>query len=356
MDKEKLLDISEINSRTVTRRLLIFSILIVFAIILFILDILIGSVRIPPGEILRTVTGTDTSQWSVIVLKFRIPKALTALIAGAALSVGGLQMQTIFRNPMAGPYVLGVSSGASLGVALVILGYTYIMPVAGTRIPGDWMVIVSACTGAGLVMLFVTYLAFRVRDILTVLILGIMIAGGISAIVTILQYFTSESLLRAYVIWTMGSLGNLTGSQLFAMLFTVLAGLTISLFTIKSMNVLLLGENYARSSGVNVKLVRVSVFVSTSLLAGGVTAFCGPIGFIGIAVPHIARMLFRTSDHNFLLPASAVAGAALMLISDIISQLPGSDKVLPINAVTSLLGIPVVIWVILRGRMIKTGV
>jgi len=338
------------------RNLLFFIILTVLVILLFGIDIITGSVKIPAGDVFRILAGSDTSPWSVIVLKFRLPKAVTALFAGMALSVSGLQMQTIFRNPMAGPYVLGVSSGASLGVALVILGFAFLFPSASaSRIPGDWLVIASACAGAGFIMIFVIYLAARVRDILTVLILGIMIAGGISAIVTILQYFTSESLLRAYVIWTMGSLGNLTISQLWAMVFTVLAGIIISLFTIKAMNVLLLGENYARSSGVNVKFVRMAVFISTSLLAGGITAFCGPIGFIGIAVPHIARMLFRTSDHKILLPASAIVGAAVMLLSDIISQLPGSDKVLPVNAVTSLLGIPVVIWVILKGRMIKTG-
>ncbi len=333
----------------------IFIALAAVMLLLFVLDILSGSVKIPPREVFSILTGAESSSWSVIILKFRLPKAFTALFAGMALSVSGLQMQTIFRNPMAGPYVLGVSSGASLGVALVILGSTLVIPATGTGIPGDWLVIVSACGGAGVIMMLITYLALRVRDILTVLILGIMIAGGISAIVTILQYFTSESLLRAYIIWTMGSLGNLTINQLWAMAITVLAGLAISLFTLKPMNLLLLGESYARSTGVNVKIARISVFISTSILAGGVTAFCGPIGFIGIAVPHIARMLFRTSDHKILLPASAIAGGALMLLSDIISQLPGSEKVLPINAVTSLLGIPVVIWVILNRRLIKTG-
>ncbi|MFO7575424.1 MAG: iron ABC transporter permease [Bacteroidales bacterium] len=354
MENKRIYDINGIDGAK-SRNLLLFIILMVLMILLFGIDIITGSVKIPAGEVFRILAGSDTSQWSVIVLKFRIPKAITAMVAGMALSVSGLQMQTIFRNPMAGPYVLGVSSGASLGVALVILGFAFLFPSAVTKIPGDWLVIASACVGAGLIMIFVTYLAVRVRDILTVLILGIMIAGGISAIVTILQYFTSESLLRAYVIWTMGSLGNLTISQLWAMVLTVLAGITISLFTIKAMNVLLLGENYARSTGVNVKVARVAIFISTSLLAGGITAFCGPIGFIGIAVPHIARMLFRTSDNKVLLPASAITGAAVMLLSDIISQMPGSDKVLPVNAVTSLLGIPVVIWVILKGRMIKTG-
>lgn len=354
MDK-KGITVTNRNKCAGSRNLLIFIVLAASMIVLFVLDIISGSVKIPPGEVFSILTGSESSPWSVIVLKFRLPKAITAVFAGIALSVSGLQMQTIFRNPMAGPYVLGVSSGASLGVALVILGFTFLFPAATSRIPGDWLIIAAACAGAGMIMMFITYLALRVRDILTVLILGIMIAGGISAIVTILQYFTSESLLRAYVIWTMGSLGNLTLNQLWVMVLTVTSGLAISLFTLKSMNVLLLGENYARSTGVNVKVARVSVFISTSILAGGITAFCGPIGFIGIAVPHIARMLFKTSDHKVLLPASAIAGAAVMLLSDIISQLPGSEKVLPVNAVTSLLGIPVVIWVILKGRLIKTG-
>lgn len=331
-----------------------FLILFLLLLLFFIMDLLIGSVRIPADEILNIFRGGEETPYSVIFLKFRLPKAITAAFAGMALSVSGLQMQTVFRNPMAGPYVLGVSSGASLGVALVILGFSSIIPAGGGSMAGNWVMIAAACAGAGLIMIIITILAARVRDILTVLILGIMIAGGISAVVTILQYFTSESLLRAYVLWTMGSLSNLTVEQLGVLAITVSGGLLVSIFTIKTMNALLLGETYAYSIGVNVKLTRMVIFFSTSLLAGGITAFCGPIGFIGIAVPHIARMMFRTSDHKVLLPACLLTGASIMLISDIISQLPGSDKVLPINSVTSLIGIPVVIWVVLKNRAINS--
>jgi len=220
---------------------------------------------------------------------------------------------------------------------------------------GNWLVIIAACLGAGAVMLIIMFLAIRVKDILTVLILGIMIAGGISAVVTILQYFTSETMLRSYVIWTMGSLGNLTPEQLRILFIAIAAGILISLATVKMLNALLLGETYAASIGVNIKLARGLVFLSTSILAGSITAFCGPIGFVGIAVPHMARMLFKTSDHKILLPATILTGAVIMLLSDVVSQLPGSDKVLPINSVTSLIGIPVVVWVIMRGRVIKSN-
>jgi iron complex transport system permease protein len=288
-------------------------------------------------------------------MQFRIPKAITAMLAGIALSVSGLQMQTVFRNPMAGPYVLGISSGASLGVAFVILGFSSAIPAGSIAGMGNWLVIFAACLGAGAVMILIMFLAIRVKDILTVLILGIMIAGGISAIVTILQYFTSETMLRAYVIWTMGSLGNLTPEQLKILFLTITLGIVISLATIKMLNALLLGETYAASIGVDIRMARGLVFLSTSILAGSITAFCGPIGFVGIAVPHIARMLFKTSDHRILLPATILAGAVIMLLSDIVSQLPGSDRVLPVNSVTSLIGIPVVVWVILKGRVVKSN-
>ena len=334
----------------------IFLLLIIVLALFFILDILVGSVNIPYDEIIRIIKGEGEPQFSMIILKFRLPKAITAVLAGMALSVSGLQMQTIFRNPMAGPFVLGVSSGASLGVALVILGFSSFMPAGNSAAAGNWLIILSACAGAGAIMLLIMFIATRVRDILTVLILGIMIAGGISAFVTILQYFTSESLLKAYVIWTMGSLGNLTTSQLRILIVAIFIGLSVSAFTMKILNALLLGETYATSIGVNVRVSRILIFLSTSILAGGVTAFCGPIGFIGIAVPHIARMIFRTSDHKVLLPAAMLIGASLMLLSDLISQLPGSDKVLPVNSITSLIGIPIVIWVILRGRKINSTI
>lgn len=332
------------------RNFSLFIFLVSGLIFLFVLDIFLGSVTVHPGDVVRSLLSPSGSDTDIIILRFRIPKALTALIAGAALSLSGLMMQTVFRNPMAGPYVLGISSGASLGVAIVILGFSPLFNTGSIGFAGNWLLVISAWCGAGIVLLVITYISSRVRDIMTILILGIMISSGISAFVTILQYFSNETMLRAYVIWTMGSLGNLTTSQLEVLAITVAAGLITGLFTMKMLNALLLGENYAESLGLNVKLARTLVFVCTSILAGSVTAFCGPIGFIGIAVPHIVRMIFGTSDHRILMPGTVLAGGSVMLLSDMISQVPGSENVLPVNAITSFIGIPVVIWVILRNR------
>jgi iron complex transport system permease protein len=318
--------------------------------ILLILDVFLGSVTIKPSEVIKAIFSASHNDFQTIILKFRIPKAITALSVGVALSLSGLQMQTVFRNPMAGPYVLGISSGASLGVAFVILGFSSTITPETISGLGNWILVVSAWAGAGAVMLLIMAISSRVKDIMTILILGIMLSGGISAVVTIMQYFSNESMLKSYVIWTMGSLGNLTTSQLNVLVISVSAGMILSLFSSKMLNALLIGENYASSIGLNVKFARTVIFICTSILAGSVTAFCGPIGFIGIAVPHIVRILFKTSDHKVLVPGTILMGGAVMLLSDIVSQLPGSESVLPVNAVTSLIGIPVVIWVILRNR------
>jgi iron complex transport system permease protein len=332
------------------KRRFIFSGLLLLIIILLILDIFLGSVSIKASEVIRAVFTHTNSNFETIILKFRLPKAITALTVGVALSLSGLQMQTIFRNPMAGPYVLGISSGASLGVAFVILGFSANITTDSLNGLGNWILVAASWAGAGAVMMLIMVISSRVKDIMTVLILGIMLASGISAVVTIMQYFSNETMLKAYVIWTMGSLGNLTSSQLNVLLISVSVGVIMSLFSSKMLNALLLGENYAGSIGLNVRFARAVIFICTSILAGSVTAFCGPIGFIGIAVPHITRILFKTSDHKVLVPGTILLGGAVMLISDIISQLPGSENVLPVNAVTSLIGIPVVIWVILRNR------
>jgi iron complex transport system permease protein len=329
---------------------LIFSILIFLLIGFLILDIFLGSVSIKASEVLKALFTNSDSNLETIIFRFRLPKAITALIVGIALSLSGLQMQTIFRNPMAGPDVLGISSGASLGVAFVILGFSANMSPDGLRGFGNWILVSASWVGAGAVLILIMFISSRVKEIMTILILGIMLSSGISAVVTIMQYFSNETMLKAYVIWTMGSLGNLTSSQLNVLLISVSAGVLLSFISVKMLNALLLGENYAGSLGLNVKFARVIIFSCTCILAGSVTAFCGPIGFVGIAVPHIARILFRTSDHKILIPGTILAGGALMLACDIISQLPGSDSVLPVNAVTSLIGIPVVIWVILRNR------
>jgi iron complex transport system permease protein len=329
---------------------LIFSILFLIVVLLFILDIFLGSVSIRPSEVIRAIFHSTGGGIETIIFKFRIPKAITAIIVGIALSLSGLQMQTVFRNPMAGPYVLGISSGASLGVAFVILGFSSQLSLGATQPLGNWALVFASWLGAGAVMVLIMFISVRVSDIMTVLILGIMLSSGISAIVSIMQYFSNETLLKAYVIWTMGSLGNLTSQQLQVLLISVSIGVFLNIVSVKMLNALLLGENYATSIGLNVRFARVVIFAGTSILAGSVTAFCGPIGFIGIAVPHIARIIFRTSDHKILIPATIFIGGIVMLISDIISQLPGSDNVLPINSITSLVGIPVVIWVILRNR------
>ncbi|MGB4293584.1 MAG: iron ABC transporter permease [Bacteroidales bacterium] len=318
--------------------------------LLFSLDIILGSVTIKLKDIFDVLLNKSDSEIYSVIVKFRIPKAITALLVGISLSVSGLQMQTIFRNPMAGPYVLGISSGASLGVAVLILGFSDYFTAKSLEFFGNWSLAAASWAGAGIVMVIIMLISIKIKDILTILILGIMLSGGISSIVSIMQYFSSETMLKSYVIWTMGSLGNVSSEQLEVMALCVAAGLIINIFSLKMLNAILLGETYAETLGVNIKKARILVFVSTSLLAGTVTAFCGPVGFIGIAVPHIARMIFKTSDHRILMPSVILAGASLMLVSDIISQLPGSERVLPVNAVTSLIGIPIVIWVILKTR------
>jgi iron complex transport system permease protein len=319
-------------------------------ILFFILDLFLGSVSIKPGEIIKAIFNNSDDTTKIILIQFRLPKAVTALLVGIALSISGLQMQTLFRNPMAGPYVLGLSSGASLGVAFVILGFSADLSPESIKGFGNWAIAAASWTGAGLVMLLIMMISSRVKNIMTVLILGIMLSSAISAIVSIMQYFSNETMLKAYIIWTMGSLGNLTASQLNVMLLSVLIGVILSLISVKMLNALLLGEDYAKSIGLDVRRSRYVIIAGTSILAGTITAFCGPIGFIGIAVPHLARIIFRTSDHKVLIPGTILAGAIIMLVSDIISQMPGSDNVLPVNSVTALIGIPVVVWVILRDQ------
>jgi iron complex transport system permease protein len=343
-------EISDTRPWSRKQNFLVFTGLFLIVVILFLLDIFLGSVSFRPVDILNSLLGSSDVGLETIIFKFRIPKAITALLVGLALSLSGLQMQTIFRNPMAGPDVLGLSAGASLGVAFVILGFSTRMAPGSIQSVGNWALVVASWLGAGAVMVLIMFISTRVRDILTVLILGIMLSSGIFAVVSIMQYFSNETMLKAYVIWTMGSLGNLTTPQLQVLMISICAGVILNLASVKMLNALLLGENYATSIGLNVKFARLIIFAGTSILAGSVTAFCGPIGFIGIAVPHVARIIFRTSDHKVLIPATILTGGGVMLISDIISQLPGSESVLPVNSVTSLVGIPVVIWVIFRNR------
>ena len=326
----------------------LFIILSLLLVILFVLDLLIGSVHIPLCDILGALFGGDVdASTRLIVLEIRLIKAIVAILTGMALSVSGLQMQTLFRNPLAGPYVLGISSGTSLGVALFILG----MPLLGIATNSTMSSIGTAGAawlGSALILAFVASVSTRIKDIMVILILGMMISSGVSAVVQILQYLSNEEALKSFVIWTMGSLGDVTTNQLHLMLPAVLLGLVVSVAVIKPLNLLLLGEQYARTMGLNVRRSRYLIFLSTTLLAGTVTAFCGPIGFVGLAIPHIARMLFSNADHRILLPASALCGAVTLLICDIVSK----SLTLPINTITALLGIPIVIWVVIRNKSI----
>ncbi|MBI9053121.1 MAG: iron ABC transporter permease [Bacteroidales bacterium] len=327
----------------------------VILILLFVFDVFLGSVNIPVKEVFRVIfTGeADRPEYLTIIYKFRIPKAITALFAGFALSVSGLQMQTIFRNPLAGPYVLGISAGASLGVAILVMGISSFTIVSQVGAIGNWMIVISAWLGSGLILFLILVVSLRVKDIMTILILGIMFGSATSAIVSILQYFSNESMLKAFIVWTMGSLGGVSLSQLNVLIPSVIIGLTITFLSIKMLNAMLVGENYAKSMGLNVRMSRFLIFFSTSLLAGSVTAFCGPIGFIGIAVPHIARIIFKTANHNTLLPGSMLVGGIVLLLSDIISQIPGKENTLPINSITALVGIPIVIWIIIKNEKLS---
>ena len=333
-----------------------FGFLLFFVLVLFLLDLFIGSVKITPSQFLNSVFSKGVlhdSFLTTILNEFRLPRCLTAILAGMALSVSGLQMQTIFRNPLAGPYVLGISSGASLGVAILVLGVLPVFSGIMPHLPGNWAILLAAAFGAAAVLFLILLVSARVNDIMTILILGLLFGGAVSAIVNILQYFSDEYSLRSFVLWNMGSLSGVTQAQLKVLVPAIISGLIIALLTSKVLNALLLGETYAKTLGVNISLSRFLIFLSTSLLAGGITAFCGPIGFIGIAVPHLARMLFKTSNHHVLMPASMLLGAIMMIISDMICQLPGTDIVLPVNSVTALLGIPVVIWVLLKNIRIS---
>jgi iron complex transport system permease protein len=332
-----------------------FLLLVLALLLFFIFDLLVGSVPISLFQSISTLFHPSSSdpQIAAILFQFRIPKAITAVMAGAALSVAGLQMQTVFRNPIAGPDILGVSSGASMGVALFVLSTGWIFKGALLfSVAGSWGIVLAAWLGAGCMMLLIVLIASKLRDLMTVLILGILISSAILSVVSVLQYFSSESSLKSFIVWTMGSLGSTTRDQLWVLVPSVAAGLAVALLSAKFLDAFLLGENYAKSMGMNLRLAYLLVFASTSILAGSVTAFCGPIGFVGIIVPHLARKFFHSPLHGRLIPATMLLGAVVMLIGDLISQLPGYETTLPINSVTALLGIPVVIWIIFQNKKI----
>jgi len=320
-------------------------------VIIFLLNIALGSVSIPPWEVLKVLTGIEgvKDSWINIVLHFRLPKAITAILIGAGLGISGLLMQTLFRNPLAGPFVLGISSGASLGIAFTLLaGFSFGTALSQIGVSGHWILTFSASLGAFLVLLVVMVVSTRIRDSMALLIIGLMFGSATGAIVSILQFFSKAESIEAYLIWTFGSLGGLTWLELQVFIPVITAGLLLAFVLSKRLNALLLGENYAQSMGVNLKSSRFLIILTTSLLAGTATAFCGPIAFIGIAIPHLTRMMYNTADHRRLFFLVVLNGAVLMLLCDIIAQVPGHEYTLPINAVTSIIGAPVVIWLVIR--------
>lgn len=329
-----------------------FLMLLVLLIVFMLVNISLGSVVIPIDEIISMIFGeTPLKQsWKTIVIDYRIPKAITAILVGSGLSISGLLMQTLFRNPLAGPFVLGISSGASLGVALLILGSSLFGLSFITT--SNWALAIASSLGAFLVLLAVIITANRIKNTMSILIIGLMFGSLTSAIISVLAYFSSAEQIQQYLFWSFGSLGNLSWSELavFALIYCI--GILGTFAIIKSLNSYLLGENYAKSLGINIKKSRNIILLITSLLTGVITAFSGPIAFVGLAVPHIAKMVFSTSNHKILLPASALSGAIVLLICDSIAQLPTSEFTLPINAITSLFGAPVVIWLLVRKKKI----
>lgn len=316
------------------------------------LNISLGSVKIPFSATLTTLFGgeIENTAWEYIILEYRLPKAFTAIFAGSGLALSGLLMQTLFRNPLAGPYVLGLSSGASLGVALLLMGSGLFGGLLAGVLFSKWALVLAASLGSLLVLFAVLGASLKLRDTMAILIIGLMFAALTGAIVSVLSYFSPATNLQRYVFWSFGSLGNLSWSETGILALFCFMGIGIAIFCIKNLNSLLLGENYARSLGVNIKQNRLWVIIATSLLAGSITAFAGPIAFVGLAVPHLVRQILPTVNHKVLVPAVLLGGAVLMLVCDILAQLPGSAYTLPINAVTSILGAPVVIWLLVRKK------
>lgn len=315
-----------------------------------------GSVSIPLEEVVNILLGNETTHqpWRTIIIETRLPKVIAALLCGAALPVSGLKMQTLFRNPLAGPYIMGISSGAGLGVAIFIMGLS-ILGFSIHHIPllVNYGVILFAMAGSLGILLILLLAIRRIRDVMTVLILGVMIGSIITALIGVIQFYSYSENLKYFVLWTMGDLSSVNFSELQLLAPVAIMGIIASFLISKSLNLYLLGEAYAQSLGVNIKRTRILVIVISAILAGGVTAYCGPIGFIGIVVPHMARLISGSADHRVLIPLSVLLGMCILLLANIIAQLPGSDKVLPINSITALIGIPFIIWILLRNKSIS---
>lgn len=358
MNRHEDFQVNEFSGRRGTTLVGFMGLLFILSVVIFIFDLGIGSVYIPPLEIFKTLYlgGHENELWEKIIYMIRLPRAVSAVLAGSALAVAGLQMQTLFHNPLAGPSVLGITAGASLGVAIVLLtggGAAGIYAIRQLGIGGSWLIVIASCLGASLIMALILGLSLRIRDNVSLLIIGIMVGNVAISIVSIWQYFSEPEQIQDYLMWTFGSLGGVSAGQLHIFSIAVVVGLLMTFLNSKSLNTLLLGENYAHSLGLNIFGTRTIIILTSSLLTGAVTGFCGPIAFIGIAVPHLSRLIFNTSDHKVLVPGSLLFGAFVMLCCDIISQVPGSQISLPINAITALLGSPVVIWVILHKRNFK---
>jgi len=324
-------------------------------LIIWFLNISLGSISIPTKQILNILFDNtiEKESWKYIILNFRIPKAFTAILVGSGLGISGLLMQTLFRNPLAGPFVLGISSGASLGVASLILGASFFGGFLSSIALSSWTISIASSFGSFLVLFAVLIAVNKIRNTMSILIIGLMFGSISAAIINVLSYFSSAEKLQQFIFWSFGSLGNLSWSELGVFSGILFFSFLLLLSTIKPLNSLLLGENYAKSMGINLKRTRYIVLITTSLMTGVITAFSGPIAFIGLAVPHLTKLVFNTSNHKILLPAVAIIGAILMLICDAISQLPTSQYTLPINAVTSLFGAPIVIWLLVRKKEFK---
>ncbi|MEL1244179.1 iron ABC transporter permease [Flavobacterium sp. DGU11] len=332
------------------RNIAVFTILGIALVFLFLVNISLGAVKIPIGEVFNVLTGGNASKpaWDYIILNYRLPKAVTAVLVGMGLSVSGLLMQTLFRNPLAGPDVLGLTSGASLGVAFVILGAGLLPGTLAGFFFSPYGIVLAATLGSFMVLMAILVVAQRLRDTMAILIIGLMFSSFTGAIVGVLTYFSTAEQLQKYTFWSLGSLGNLPWSTIAVLGIVVGIGLILSAFCIKPLDALLLGERYAKSLGINFKKTRLLIILSTSLLTGCITAFAGPIAFVGLVVPHIAKLAFRTSSHFTLFWATLLSGTIILLICDTFTQLPGSEFVLPINAITSIIGAPIVIWLLMR--------
>jgi iron complex transport system permease protein len=335
-----------------SRHIALFIALGIALVVLFIANVSLGAVKIPLQDVVQSLTGSMASKtsWEYIIINYRLPKAIAAILTGMGLSIGGLMMQTLFRNPLAGPDVLGLNSGAGLGVAIVILA-SGILPVALSGIfVSSYGIVLAAVSGSFMVLLAILAVAQRVRDTTAILIIGLMFSSFTGAIVGVLTYFSTAEQLQKYTFWALGSLGNLPWQNIKFLAVVIAIGIALAAVTIKPLDALLLGERYAKSLGINFKRTRFLIILATSLLTGCITAFAGPIAFVGLVVPHIAKLLFKTSSHKTLFYATLLTGGALMLFCDIFTQLPGSSFVLPINAITSIIGAPVVIALLLSKR------